>query len=100
MSYAVQPIVVGDTINLIVFWKKDGSVWDVTGATATLFVKDPDGNVEELAASIADGPAGECNYVYSSFDTPGTWVRQWRVVKSGITLLTKQIEFQVYPSLD
>lgn len=99
MSYSVQPIVVGDTIDFVVHWKKDGVVWDVTGGTPTLYVRDPDGNVETLSATVSDGPNGEASYVYSSFDAAGTWVRQWKMVKSGVTLLTRQIEFEVLPAL-
>lgn len=102
MAYTEQPIVVGSTIDFTVIAKKDGSVWDISGATVTLYLRKPDGTVlSPLTATVSNGPAGTAHYQTDNddLDVAGDWARQWKIVKSGIELKTKIIPFTVDPAL-
>jgi hypothetical protein len=102
MPYIDQPIVVGNTHDFKLTAKKDGSVWDISGATITLYLRKPDGTVlSGFSASITNGPAGLAHYQVDNddLDVAGDWARQWKVVKSGVELKTKIIPFTVDPSL-
>lgn len=98
MAFVDQPIVVGDTIDFTLAARKDGAIWDITGAAVLLYLTKPDGTVlAPLTATISDGPAGAAHYqtLTTTLDTEGDWVRQWRVEKTGVVLWSGEIEFQV-----
>lgn len=102
MPYIDQPIVVGNTHNFKLTAKKDGVIWDISGATITLSLRKPDGTIlSPFSASITNGPLGLANYQVADtvLDTAGDWARQWKVEKSGVELKTKIIPFTVDPSL-
>ena len=101
MAFTEQRIVVGDTIDFNVYWRKDGVTWNITGGAITLFLKNPAGTVTSYSATISSGTEGLAHYLAagSILDQAGTWVRQWKAVVSGVTLYTEQIEFDVLQAL-
>lgn len=102
MPFTDQPLVVGDTADFTIHVKKDGAVWDISGATVTLTLRDPDGNtVGPFSATVSNGPGGIAHYQVADtvLDQSGDWARQWKVEKSGVELKTRIINFTVEPSL-
>lgn len=100
--YTIQNLVVGSTPDFTLYVKKDGTVWDITGATVSLYLRDPEGNWSDAyPATVSDGPAGLAHYQTDDtvLDASGEWLRQWHITKSGITLRTEVIPFSVLPFL-
>jgi hypothetical protein len=77
---------------------KDDEIWDLTGATVTLGLRDPSGNVSENSATVDDGPAGLAHYttLTTDLDEAGWWKRSWKVSKGGVVLESPPISFRVY----
>lgn len=102
MSYIDQPIIVGNTQDFTLYAKKDGVVWDITGATVLLSLRKPDGTIlGPFTAIISNGPGGIAHYQVDNtvLDIEGDWSREWKVSKSGVEIRTKIINFTVEPSL-
>jgi len=98
MSQGTEPIVVGDTATFQLTARKDGAIWDISGATVSLRLRKPDGTVlTPLDASITDGPAGVARYTTDTdlLDSVGDWRRQWTVSKSGVVLSSQSVNFAV-----
>jgi hypothetical protein len=98
--YVSQPIVVGDDVDLYLYVKKDGVVWNITGGTVLLYLRDPDGNWSAaLSATIVSGSEGIARYSADEtvFDQPGDWVKQWEVTVGTTTERTKAKKFTVEP---
>ena len=100
-TYSDQPIVVGDTIDFKLHARKDRATWDLTGATVSLYLKNPSGIVSAaLSATITDATAGIADYTTTTeLDEDGDWVRQWKVVSGAVTLWSEEIEFSVLPNV-
>ncbi len=101
-TYTDQGIVVGDDHDFGVAVEKDGVVWDITGASVKLYLRDPSGNWSTAyTATVSDGPGGLAHYQVDEtvLDEVGYWIRQWEITKSGITLRTDRFEFYVGPFL-
>lgn len=102
-SYFDQPIIVGNTVKFRLLAKKDGVVWDLTGATVSLYLLKPDGStvLGPYVATIDDGPAGDASYQVSEsvLDTAGPWALQFKVSKSGIVLRSRVYGFNIYDRL-
>lgn len=102
MPFTDQPIVVGSTIDFTLNAKKDGVVWDITGATVLLYLRKPNGTVlDAFTATVSNGPGGIAHYQVADtvLNTEGDWARQWKVEKSGVELKTRIVNFTVEPSL-
>lgn len=84
MAVEVAPTT-GSTIRLEAVITRDGEVWDLTGATVTLYLIDPSGNKSSHSATIDSATDGEVHYTTSTsdLDEEGEWGRQWRVQQSG-----------------
>lgn len=80
--------------------KKDGVVYDLTGATVTLLLRDPAGTLHTKSATIVSGPLGSVRYDTTTSDitTPGQWKRAWRVVHNGLDLISLPVSFVVVTS--
>lgn len=80
---------------------KDGSTWDLTGATITLYFRDPDGTVTAKSASLLVAASGTAYYDSSTTDvvTEGRWHRAWRVVQGSIDITSFADSFMVKPRL-
>lgn len=95
-----DPITTGSTQTLRLTATRDGSPLDLTAATVTLYLFDPDG-VRDAghAVTVTDGPGGVAEYTTLTTDLPaaGTWQRQWRVVAAGLTLWSRRRPFEVAP---
>lgn len=76
---------------------KDGVVWDLTGATVTLYLIDTAGVQTNYTATISDPTAGVAYYDVSTsvLNQSGQWARAWRVVQSGVTLWSVRTGFYV-----
>ncbi len=99
MAFTDQHIVVGNTVSFQATVRLNNVVWDITGATVLIYIRDPDGNWDSpFTATIDDGPAGHAEYTVptTTFDDNGTWVIQWKFSKAGIVKWSDQIEFEVY----
>src|SRR5262245_36180002 len=79
---------------------KDGVVWDLTGATVTLLLLDPDGTTATKSASLVVPASGTAKYVGTTTDLPkaGNWSRAWRVVQGVIDVTGLPIPFTVIKS--
>jgi len=80
--------------------RKDGVVWDITGAAVTLLLRKPDGTNSTKSATVTDGPAGIAEYVCSTadLDVHGGWRRSWRVVDGSVDIRSLAIPFSVQAS--
>lgn len=99
-TYADQPLIVGDTVLFGLLVKLNDLAWDITGATVSLYLRDPSGNWSAaLSASVVDGPNGQAQYQGSTslLDEAGPWLRQWKIDDAGNVKYSDQIEFDVEP---
>ena len=88
----------GSTHRLKLAATKDGVTWDLTGATVSLVLTDPDGNEATYSATLSGTPTdGTAYYDLSTsiLDQVGTWKRTWKVVQSSVTMWSTQTKFQV-----
>jgi hypothetical protein len=76
---------------------KDGAVWDLTGATVTLFLIDTLGAETSYTATISSPSGGVAYYdvATSVLTQAGTWSRAWRIVQSGVTMWSVRTGFDV-----
>jgi hypothetical protein len=98
MAYG-QIITVGSTHRFrpLSGFKKDGVVWDITGATVTIIFTKPDGTQVTKSATLVTPGSGIAEYVTltADFDVAGTWYYKWRVVQGSVDLATEPIPFAV-----
>ncbi len=102
MPFISQPIVVGDTVDFTLNARKDGSTWNITGATVTLYLQKPDATVlSPFSATVSGGADGIAHYQVATtvLSVAGTWGLQWKVSLSGVVAWSKVITFTVYPAL-
>ena len=76
---------------------KDGAVWDLTGATVTLYLIDTLGVETNYRATLSNPTAGVAYYDATTaiLSTSGQWSRAWKVVQSGVTLWSGRTGFFV-----
>jgi hypothetical protein len=101
-AYEEQDVVVGNDVTFTLAVKKDGALWDITGGTVLLYLRDPAGNWSTAySGTIVSGPAGTARYVANEtvIDEEGEWALQWSVTVSGTTLRTVVETFTVQPFL-
>lgn len=86
------PPTTGSTVTFRATIKKDGLPYDLTSATITLRLVKPDGTIADKAATITDAPNGIAQYttLTTDLDVEGTWFKQWRTVKGGVTLWSER----------
>lgn len=68
--------------------KQDGTAWDLTGATVSLYMINRASNVEIVrTCTVPSGTAtqGICEYILTADDTaiPGAYILNCRIVKAG-----------------
>lgn len=100
MTVAAGAIVEGSTISFVLNAQKDGATWDLTAATVSLYLRDPEGNWSSAnSATLTDATGGVATYTTSTsdLDAEGQWARQWVVVQSSVTLKYPVIHFDVSP---
>jgi len=101
MSYQLQPIVVGNTHDFVANFQKDGSTWNITGGTISLYLIKPNGVVlPPFSATITSGSGGVAHYAAAAtvLDVPGEWKKLWYVSVSGVVQRSTKIPFMVYDS--
>lgn len=88
---------VGDTPRMRMTATKDGTTWDVTGATITFYLKDPDGNVESFAGTIETAASGTFyrDLATTVLDEEGRWAKRFKVEQSGVVAHSDWEEFPV-----
>lgn len=96
---AEEPYVVGSTYrHRLAGVTKDGTLWDLAGATVQFCLKDPAGAVTEHAATVeGDGSTG-CAYwdsLTTTFAAAGRWSRSWKVSQAGVVQETPPIGMTV-----
>ena len=98
----MSALTAGNTYKFTLTATKDGSVWDLTGASVALLLRKPDGTLVTKAATIDDAAAGTAHFTLaaSDLDTPGVWTRSWEVTDSGIVLESEGTLFRVEPGLN
>lgn len=96
----MRPLTVGSQYKFLDTITKNGAVWDLTGATVTIFFKRPDGSTFSTAGSLHDADSGQVTYTCSTSDlsVAGNWTRSWRVVLGGFTDYSEPILFTVVAS--
>ena len=94
---ATKKITTGSTHTFRLIATKDDTTWDLTGATVTLYLTDPDGVETSYTASLTDEDNGIADYTVATsvLDQVGTWQRQWRVAQSGVDLTYTPKKFGV-----
>src|SRR5262245_22708921 len=103
-----EPLVVGGTYRLspggenpagtLTALRKDGATWDLTGATVTLQLKDPSGNVTGPFTATVSSPSGGIAFydlLTTDLDEAGVWYVKWKVVQGSLSLPSEWIEFRV-----
>ncbi len=97
-----QNVVVNNTMTFRIVFKKNGSIWDISGATVTLFLEDPNGDRQGYLATIDDGPNGVASYQVDDtvLAIPGDWVKQWLIdAPVNIEVWSEEVTFTVLPHL-
>lgn len=77
---------------------KDGVTWDLTGATVTLSLTDPENNEATYTATLSATPTNGIAYydvATTVLDQAGTWSRVWKVIQSGVTMWSARQNFHV-----
>jgi hypothetical protein len=76
---------------------KDGAVWNITGATVTLHLKNPSGTTSIKSASILSATNGQVYYdsAAADLDVAGQWKRSWKISLSGVIDFTAPVQFTV-----
>lgn len=76
---------------------KDGSLWNLTGATIVVYFKRPDGTTFNKTASLLNAAAGQVNYDSATGDLnqAGNWTRSWQVTLGGVVDYTPPVQFTV-----
>lgn len=93
---------VGDTSALTFYVKgRSGSAYNLTGATITLRIRRPGGDVLSVSGSIVSASAGTFSYttLTTTFNTKGTYRFQAKIVISGTTLYTDFPEREILDNL-
>ena len=93
----MSALVTGSQYRFMATLTRNGSVWDLTGATVTLSFKRPDATTTSKSASLLSAAAGQVNYDSETtlFDQAGTWTRSWTITLASITYKTVPIQFTV-----
>ena len=100
---ATGAMTVGGTFILTHAAKKDGVVWDLTGATVTVYLGKPSGTVVgPFTATVAAPTTGVATYTTLAGATPtlsedGRWWAVWRVVQGAIDVDSERMHFPVEP---
>lgn len=93
-----NPLTVGSQYRFEATLTKDGSPWDLTGATVTLYFKRPDGTTFSKTGSLLNsGLNGQVYYdcTTTDLDQAGNWTRAWKIVVGGVTDYATPVQFTV-----
>jgi hypothetical protein len=76
-----QPLTTGDSQDFILNARKDGSSWDLSSATVSLYLRRPDGIVlGPLTATVIQPTNGVAHYLsQTELSLPGQWRRHWLI---------------------
>lgn len=94
---AASPLTVGSVYRFRLTAKKDGLVWNLTGATVQLLLRNPSGTTTTYSATVTDATAGVAEYTSAAanLDTAGGWRRSWKVTQSSIIQSSIPVQFSV-----
>jgi len=89
-------LTVGSTYEFTLIANKDGVPWDLTGATLTLYLHDPNGVVSAKSASLGSSAnVAVYDSLTSDLYVAGTWTRTWRVQHNGLDVKSRPKIFEV-----
>ena len=93
-------LTLGSQYKFLATLTKDGTTWNLTGATVVLYFKRPDGTVFSVPAAILNGPAGQAYYnsAVGDLNQVGGWTRSWGVTLGGVVDYTVPVQFFVIAS--
>jgi hypothetical protein len=93
----VASLTSGSTYRFELTATKDGEVWDLTGATVTLRLRDPAGAAHVYEATLSEPTDGVAYYdnATDELEDLGGWTRSWRVVQGAVDLTSLPISFTV-----
>lgn len=93
----MSTLTTGSTHRLQLTATKDGATWDLTNATVSLVLTDPDGTDTTYTATILSAAGGTAYYdlATSILNQAGTWKRVWKVVQSSVTMWSVREKFHV-----
>jgi hypothetical protein len=99
VAYQNQQLVVGDTAQFILYARKNGVTWDITGGTVLLYLwkKDSSSTSGPYTATLTTPTSGEADYTVATtvLDSAGTWFRQWKITVGSIVMRSNPIQFLV-----
>jgi hypothetical protein len=97
VTTGVQPLVIGSNEPLQQQAFLGGLPWNLTGGSAQLLLRDPNGTEHTYTASINAG--GNAYYNWTAIGPAGGWTRAWSCTDaSGFTQITPPIYFEVVAS--
>lgn len=100
---AQEIITLGSTQRFELEARLNGSAWDLTPATVTIYLQAPDGTEQGYVATVSDATGGIAYYdVAKTIFTAGgagVWKRKWKVVDGTITQVSVPIPFKLIASL-
>ncbi len=93
-------LVVGSQYNFLDVITRNGVIWDLTGATVTIYFKRPDATTFSFTGTLTTPTSGQVSYQCATTDLnqAGQWTRAWKVVLNGVTYWTVPTSFQVVVS--
>lgn len=94
---------IGARIRVRLFAASSGDPFDLTSATVSFLIADPDNNVMTKSASLASPPTdGEAYYdtIDGDLDEAGQWHLQVKVEVGGAVHRTESVPFTVKGKLD
>lgn len=107
MSVQATPLTLGSTYQHLskdlvtgLGIKKNGVVWDLTGATVSVIFERPDETEFTRVATITDAANGLASYTNPAgeLDVIGTWTKCWQVVQGSISIRSLPETFLVKDS--
>ena len=94
---AASPLTVGSVYRFRLTAKKDGVVWNLTGATVQLLLRNPSGTTTTYAATLTEPTEGIADYTSSTGDLSviGGWRRSWKVTQGTVIQNSLPVSFSV-----
>jgi len=90
-------VVVGNTYLFRLTATKDGTAWDITGATVKLGLSTPAGVVSVKTGTITNAVGGVAEYtsVAGDLSVAGVWAQSWEITQGAIVQESSPVSFVV-----
>lgn len=93
------PFTIGSTYKWSPTFLKDGSIFDLSGASISINFRGPNNVLSSFAMTITGINLATYTNATTLFTIAGQWYRSYTISVGGVVLQSKGIEFQVYPSV-